>query len=113
MKYVNKWRSILLTEDLNEIEQHLNTTDYNENLFDFIAPETQNIELQDQAEGAEDLHPDLNENYDLSDDLGIPSTSFNSESLILNVLPDDDYRQMVQTLNKKQKAFFKSYFAPD
>ena len=78
-------------------------SDYNEILFDFIAPNTQNIELQDKAEGTEDLHPDLNENYDLSHTLGIPSTSFNSEPMILNELPDDE---MVQTLNKKQKAFF-------
>ena len=103
----------ICTEDLNEIEQHLNTTDYNENLFDFVAPNTHNIELRDQAEGTEDLHPDLNENYDLSDDLGIASTSLNSEPLMLNELPRDDYRQTVQTLNKKQKAFFLSYFAPD
>ena len=45
----------------------------------------------------EDLNPDFNENYDLSSDLGIPSTSFNTEPLILNALPDDDYCQMVQT----------------
>ena len=97
----------ICTEDLNEIEHHLNTTDYNENRFDFIAPNTQNIELQDQAEGTEDLHPDLNENYDLSDDHGIPSASFNSEPLILNELPDDDCRQMIQTLNiKSRKHFF-------
>ena len=51
----------ICSEDLNEIEQHLNTTDCNENLFDFTATNTQNIELQDEAEGAEDLHPDLNE----------------------------------------------------
>ena len=81
-------------------------SDYNKILFDFIAPNTQNIELQDQAEGTEDLHPGLNENYDLSDDLGIPSTSFNREPLLLNELPDDDYREMFQTLNKKLKAFF-------
>ena len=49
----------------------------------------------------------------MSDDLGVPSTSFSNEPLILNELPDDDYRQMVQTLNKKQKEFFLSYFAPD
>ena len=48
----------------------------------------------------------MNENYDLSSDLGIPSTSFNNEPLILNALPDDDYCQMVQTLNKDQKEFF-------
>jgi len=63
----------ICSEDLNEIEQHLNTTDCNANLFDFIAPNTQNIEPQDEAEGIEDLHADLNENYDMSDDFGIPS----------------------------------------
>ena len=38
----------------------------------------QNIELQDEAEGIEDLHPDFSENYDLSDDLGIPSAALNN-----------------------------------
>ena len=42
----------------------------------------------------------------MSGDLGIPSTSFNNEPLILNELPDDDHCQMVQTLNKDQKEFF-------
>ena len=68
-------------EDLNEIEQHLQTTDFSEDQFDSIAPNTQNVELQDGAEGNEDLHPEYNENYDLSDDLGIPSASFNNEPL--------------------------------
>jgi len=96
----------ICSEDLNEIEQHLHSIDCSEDQFDSIAPNTQNVELQDEAEGTEDLHPDFNGNYDLSADLGIPSTSFNNEPLILNELPDDDYRQMVQTLNKEQKEFF-------
>ena len=91
------------SEDLNEIEQDLHNTDYNDEQFDPIAPNTQNVELQDEAEGTEDLHPDFSENYDLSDDLGIPSTSLNGEPLILNELPDCDFRQMIQTLNKEQK----------
>ena len=94
------------SEDLNEIEQDLHNTDYNDEQFDPIAPNTQNVELQDEAEGTEDLHPDFSENYDLSDDLDIPSTSLNSEPLILNELPDCDFRQMIQTLNKEQKEFF-------
>ena len=96
----------ICNEDLNEIEQHLQNADCNEDQFDLIAPNTQNIELQDEAEGTEDLHPDFSENYDLSDDLGIPSAALNNEPLILNESPDDDYRQMVQTLNKEQKEFF-------
>ena len=58
----------------------------------------------------EDLHPDLSENYDLSDDLNIPSTSLNNEPLILNELPDFDFRQMVQTPDKEQKEFFITFY---
>ena len=103
----------ICSEDLTEIELHLQNGDYNEDQFDLIAPNTQNIELQDEAEGTEDLNPDFSENYDLSDDLGIPSAALNNEPLILNELPDDDHRQMVQTLNKEQKEFFLSHFTSD
>ena len=96
----------ICNEDLNEIEQHLNDNDHNEEWFDSIAPNTQNVELEDKAQESEDLHPDFNENYDLSSDLNIPSTSLNNEPLVLNEIPDTEYRQMVQKLNKKQKEFF-------
>ena len=56
--------------------------------------------------GDKDLHPDFNENYDLSDDVGIPFTVSSSEPLILNEMQDQEYRQLIQTLNKKQKEFF-------
>ena len=90
----------ICSADLNEIQDQLNNTDDN---YDLIAPGTQNIERQDESVGAQDLHPDFNENYDLSSDIGIPSTASNSEQLILNELQDRDYRQMVQKLNKEQK----------
>ena len=93
----------ICSEDLTEIELHLQNADYYEDQFNLIAPNAQNIELQDEAEGIENLHPDFSENYDLSDDLGIPSATLNNEPLILNELADNDYRQMVQTPNKEQK----------
>ena len=89
-------------EDFNEIQQQINQI---EDRYDDIAPCTQNIERQHQAEGDQDLHPDFSGNYNLSDDLGIPSVD-NSEPLTMNELPDDEYRHMVQTLNKEQKEFF-------
>ena len=61
--------------------------------------------MNNKAEGDKDLHPDFAGNYNLSDDLGIPSVN-NSEPLIMNELPDDEYRHIVQTLNKEQKEFF-------
>ena len=54
-----------------------------------MAPSKQNIERQHQAKGDQDLHPDFSSNYNLSDDLGIPSVD-NSEPLTMNELPDDD-----------------------
>ena len=77
--------------------------------YDLITPATENIECQDESEGAQFLHPDFNENYDLSSDIGIPSTASNREQLILNELQDQDYRNMTQMLNKEQK-YFLSYF---
>ena len=96
----------ICSEDLTEIELLLQNADCYEDQFNLIAPNAQNIELQDEAEGTEDLHPAFSEHYDLSDDLGIPLAALNNEPLILNELPDDDYRQMVQTLNKEQKKIF-------
>ena len=39
----------------------------------------------------QDLHPDFSGNYNLSDELGIPSVD-NSEPQTMNELPDDEYR---------------------
>lgn len=93
-------------QDLNEIKEKLSSMEENGNNYDLIAPNTQNIKLQDQAEDAQDLHPDLTESYDLSEDIGISSTAPNTDQLILNEVPDDKYRHMVQTLNKERKEYF-------
>ena len=92
-------------EDLNEIGHHLQECD--DDMYDTIAPVTQDVERQDEDEGCTDTHPDLNETFDhLSETLGIPSTVQNNEPLILNEIPDDEYRALVQMLNKKQREFF-------
>ena len=87
----------MCTDDLNEIQNQLNNienTDYN---YDQIAPGKQSIELQDELEDAQYLHPDFNENYDLSCDLGIPSAASNTEQLILHEEQDDVYRNGTET----------------
>ena len=48
-------------EDLNEIEEQLHNTDHTDDQFDSIAPNTQNVELQDEAISNEDLDLDFNE----------------------------------------------------
>ena len=97
---------VICSDALDKVQEQMIGLDENVEKYDSIAPFTQNVEYQDEAEGLQDLHPDFNENYDLSDDVGIPSTATNTEPLILNELQDQDYRQLVQTLNKKQKEFF-------
>ncbi len=96
----------ICSENLDEIQEQLNRAVDNDDYYDQIAPVTQNAEYQDESQGMQDLHPDFNESYDLSDDIGIPSTCSNSEQLILNEMQDHEYRQMVQSLNKEQKEFF-------
>ena len=85
------------SEDLNEIQQNLQQHDY---LYDTIAPVTQNTERQDESEGNTDTHLNLNESYDLSEDLGIPSPLARNEPLILNEMQDNEYQRLVQKLNK-------------
>lgn len=99
------------SDALDKVHEHMISLDENVEQFDSIAPFRQNIEYQDEAEGLQDLHPYFTENFDLSDDVGIPSTFTNTEPLILNELQDQDYRQLVQTLNKKQKDLFLSHLA--
>ena len=93
----------ICTKDLNDIQDQLNNMDDDDDNYDLIAPGAQDVERQDEYEGTQDLHPDLNENYDISCDIGIPSTDSNNEQLILNELQDNEYKQMLQTLNKEQK----------
>ncbi|XP_028418500.1 uncharacterized protein LOC114543885 [Dendronephthya gigantea] len=93
------------SEDLNEIGHHLDECD--DDAFDTIAPVTQDVERHDQDEGCVDTHPDLNETFDhLAENLGIPSSLPNNEPLILNEMQDNEYRTLVQLLNKKQREFF-------
>jgi hypothetical protein len=96
----------MYSEDLNEIQDHLDNMEDNDDNYDLIAPGTQNIECQDEDEGSQDLHPEFNETYDLSGELGIPSAASNTEQQILHEEQDDVYRGMVQKLNKEQKEFF-------
>ena len=64
---MSKQRNMLFAsaEDLNDMQEHLNDDD-SEDQFDSIAPVTQATEAQDEDEGNQNLHPDLNEQYDMS-----------------------------------------------
>lgn len=91
----------ICNEDFTEIQQEMSRI---EDTYDTIVPCTQYLVQQDVAEGNQDLHPDFNESYNLSDDLGIPSADLNTDTLLINEL-QDEYRHLVQMLNKEQKEF--------
>ena len=97
---------VMCNQDFDELQEQVNRSESDMYMYDNIAPCTENVEQKDRAEGDEDLHPDFNETYNLSDDLGIPSVDARTEPLLLNELQNDEYRHMVQMLNKEQKEFF-------
>ena len=93
----------MCSEDLDRIQDQINSME-DENFYDHIAPVTQNTERQDEFEDEQDFHPDIKENYDLSGDLGMPSTSSNTEQLLLHGEQNDVYGEMIQKL--EQNEFF-------
>lgn len=75
-------------EELSNIEDQMTGFDKYEDQFDLNAPTTQDFQHEDEAEGSEDLHPDL------SDNTGIPYATSNVEPLVLNEMPDNDCKQL-------------------
>ena len=86
------------------------TNDIDENnMWDLMAPNTQHTELIDSSDNIRETGNDLDngdQNYDLSDDLGIPSCSVVDQDAICNEMSDDEYRQAVRSLNNEQLVFF-------
>ncbi|XP_068693105.1 uncharacterized protein [Montipora foliosa] len=81
----------------------------------FIAPNAQHVNEQDIAaktKPSETLgcfDPDTSKQhsqYDLYDDMGILPRSNDDEQLMQNRLQDNEFRQLVRSLNTKQKEFF-------
>ena len=91
-------------------EAMLNMTDTDDNnMWDLMAPNTQHRELIDSSHSIRETGHDLDngdQNYDLSDDLGIPSCSVVDQDTICNEISDDEYRQAVRSLNNEQLVFF-------
>ena len=91
-------------------EAVVNMTDIDDNsLWDLVAPNTQHTELIDSSHSIRETSNDLDngdQNYDLSDDLGIPSCSIVDQDAVCNEMSDDEYRQAVRSLNNEQLVFF-------
>ena len=80
-----------------------------ENMWDLVAPNTQHVELNDTREICR--NSDINvenseENYDLSDDLGISSSYVAEQLTTYHEISDEEYRELVRSLNSEQLIFF-------
>ena len=98
------------SDQLDQALHDLNNTDIEDNMWDLVAPDNEHTEMIDREEesnqAATEVPLDTTEQYDLADDLGIPSSIRVEDSNMFNEMPDDEYRQTVRSLNKEQLKFF-------
>ena len=92
--------------ELDKIQEQMLDVHDNNDLFDSVAPFMQNIQYKDEAKAV-----DFTENYDLSNDIGIPSTTTSHEPLILNEMQDQKCKiriigNLFRHYNKKKREFF-------
>ena len=85
-----------------------------ENDQDILAPRTEHSESVDVEEGVQQTiefafydpdRPDSHRTYDIACDIGLYHTEDTTE-VLAGRIPDDEYRQMIRSLNVKQHEFF-------
>ncbi|KAL9986219.1 hypothetical protein ACROYT_G000329 [Oculina patagonica] len=98
------------SEQLDQALDDVQTIECSDDMWDCVAPNTQHVELSHLAENeCEHVHnTEEVRNYDLSEDLGIPSsaTSNYEHNISFDELPDEEYREAVRSLNVEQLNFF-------
>lgn len=96
-------------EQLDQALGDIQTVEYNDDMWDSVAPNTQHIEQihLEETHCEHACNTDEVSNYDLFEDLGIPSSSVNHEQNIpYDEMPDEEYRQTIRSLNIEQLKFF-------
>ena len=99
----------------DQVLDDIQTVEYNDGMWASVAPNTHHRECSYNEEHLDEplVTSEANNNYDLSEDLGIPSSSVNYEhNISIDEIQDEDYRQTVRSLNTKQFKFFLPCFAP-
>jgi ATP-dependent DNA helicase PIF1 len=124
--YAEKYQKVKLIVKINEQKyaKHFKELDnaqrcaheIDNEAFAELAPLTEQVQSEDADEGsipAEELQffdPGqclAHKTYDLALDIGLAPTIANTDiELFAKRLPDNEYRQMVQSLNQKQREFF-------
>ncbi|KAL9957973.1 hypothetical protein ACROYT_G034933 [Oculina patagonica] len=99
----------VIREQLDQALDDVQTVECSDDMWDCVAPNTQHVELNHLAETECEHVYNTEEvrNYDLSEDLGIPSNTENYErNISFDELPDEEYREAVRSLNVDQMKFF-------
>ena len=94
---------------LDQVLDDIQSVEYSDDMWASVAPNTHHRECSHNQEHLDEplVTSEVGNNYDLSEDLGIPSSSVNYEQNIsFDEMPDEEYRQMVRSLNTKQFKFF-------
>ena len=83
---------------------------------DDVAPVTEHLESLDAEEGTQQSReyvffdpdrPSAHSTYDIATDIGLYPTAVGQEvQMLAGRISDDEYRQMLQSLNRKQREFF-------
>ncbi|XP_078345269.1 uncharacterized protein LOC144630776 [Oculina patagonica] len=97
------------SEQLDQVLDDVQTIECSDDMWDCVAPNTQHVELNHLAETECERVCNTEEvrNYDLSEDLGIPSNTESCErNISFDELPDEEYREAVRSLNVDQMKFF-------
>ncbi|XP_061173328.1 uncharacterized protein LOC133182501 [Saccostrea echinata] len=115
-------KKFFLTQKIKQYEHNADALEQAEQMaqgdlteaYDELAPGAQQTEAEDEYEGNVDSEKFVHFNperpieqreYDIRNDVGIPSTRQLSEQSSVR-LPDDEYLKLVASLNLKQREFF-------
>ena len=99
---------------VEELEMARQAAENDCDLYDEIAPSTQQAEAEAEVEGSSEaksfiyFNPDRaieHREYDIGIELG-NSSCMSTIDVTENLMPDDSYRELLRCLNKKQRHFF-------
>ena len=89
-------------DELDEAVENMGRENDLQHAWDEVAPLTEN---QDAIDEDLQMDNDAAEPYDIGQDLGLPAQVMADSIQTITVIPDEEYRRQMRTLNRKQSEF--------
>ena len=89
-------------DELDEAVENMGRENDLQHVWDEVAPLTED---QDAIDEDLQMDNDAAEPYDIGQDLGLPARVMADSIQTITVMPDDEYRRQMRTLNRKQSEF--------